>query len=904
MATNPYRNKYDEEDDLSYLKQGKTKIDWPLSDGSTIALWVHRDILEERNTSGSDYLYPKEQRLEYVHEEIKKQYDQSIAETARAGLRAFQSGAALYLDDELLSVTDALVAGETNPDFAANLARRRREAEWNAMHSPNLQVFGEGTGMLLGALRPGAQGTAAAKYAALVARGSPQAAGFRAALGRGLDKYAPVLSQPTGRSLTRTPTGGLAPQSMAPRYQKTLQELYDPFKIGSARGSLGVAEGAAKGGAFGAAIEAGRGEGDERFSNVGAGTMGGAVLGGAIPGTIGMIRGIPSAWRTAKPLWNKDAAQQVLKDRARMEIQRGAQDYIRESAVLDDIAAGRGTSREKLLNREIGGEGYYGDITDVIAPTGYSLQHARNPYDTSGLLTPPLATRTGSNVRVGDDPKPLFDHRFSNLWNWASRVDDSSSTSRLRDEYKDVVSSFPIRVAAALKRHMPDINNKFKQDTDLEAGLTAIGERSRSIWGPLYRSSYFEPSGTPRLVNLGAGNSFAFKMTNDPGTYQKAVAHARQSRASDIADKEWDRTIMGLNQQIPEYEMLLAGQRWVPKSTFRRHADELENNGWTLVREKSGRGTRIREDENGLNYMVSNPDKPIDIKTIHDIKISLNALATKAEAQGDGGRAGQLKRSAELWNNDLKVLAGDDFIAADAKFANHENIKAAAAFGKDTNIQTTTPTPYARGFDEAGSEEARRQLRVGVIQQIRESKITAEDILNSPDMQANIKKLLVERVGANRPEQYNKLVGELAEIAHTEKTFSGFGDPFMSTPTEQAGKFQNILWSALAKIPAYKFSAPFALSRDIVILSKNVASSNNQIVAKEVLRLGKAKTPAEVATALEELSFSYRERLPKDASDLANLAAAIRQMLAPQEQDLLDPVGVGKEVIGLLSEFT
>jgi hypothetical protein len=905
MATNPYRNKYEEED-LSHRKQGKVKIDWELSDGSTIDVWVYDDIVRGRNTSGSDYLYPEEQRLEYVNEEILKQYDQSIAETAMAGLRAFQSGATLYLDDEIGGVTDALLTGETQPDFAANTARRRRENEWNATHSPNTQVFGEGAGMMLGAFRPGAQTTAATKYGSLIARGSPIASASREAMSRGLNKAFPVASHSPksfGSSMAQTPTGGLTPQALTPRYQRTLRELYDPFKIGSASGGMGIAEGAAKGGMFGAAIEAGRGEGDERFSNVGSGTIGGAVLGGAIPAAAGMVRGVPAAWRTAKPLWDKDAAAQVLKDRAGMEIQRGAQDFLRESAVLDDVARGV-TGREKLLQREIGGEGYYGSIEDVISPTGYSLQHARNPYDTSGLLTPPLATRTGSNVTLGDGKMPLWDHRFANLFNWASRVDDSSLSSSIRSDFKEVVDNFPVRVSAALKRHMPNINNKFKQDTDLEAGLTETRERSRGVWEPLYKGSYFEPSGAPRLINLGGGNSFAFKMVNDPSTYQKAVSHARQSRATDIANKDWDQTIMGLNQQLPEYDMLIAGQRWVPKSTFRRHQAALEDNKWTLVREKTDKGSRIREDENGLNYMVSNPDKPIDIKTVHDIKLSLNALAKKADAQGDSLRAGQLKRSAESWNNDLKTAAGKDFIEADAKFASHVNVEEAAAFGKGTPIGETSPSAFARGFEQAASEQAKTQARIGVIEQIRESKITPEDILKSPDIQANIKKLLVERVGANRPEQYEKLIGELAEIAHTRKTFDGFGDAFAGAGTDPSGKFQNIVWSAMAKIPAYKFSAPFALSRDVVQLSRNVASSNNQIVAKEVLRLGRAKTPEDVAAALEDLAATYRKKLPKDSSDLANLAAAIRQMLAPQEQDMANPMGVGDEVMGLLGGST
>lgn len=903
MATNPYRNKYDEEDDLSYLKQGKTKIEWPLSDGSVIDLWVHEDILTETNTSGSDYLYPREQRLEYVHEEIKKQYDQSIAETFMSGLRGLQSGATLYLDDEISGVTDALLTGETRPDIDANISQRRRELEWNAMHSPNAQVFGEGAGMMLGAFRPGAQTTAATKYGSLIARGSPHASAARQALGKTLDKGFPVAAHSPksfGSTMATTPTGGLTPQTLSPRYERTLRELYDPFKIGSASGGMGIAEGAAKGGMWGAAIEAGRGEGDERLSNVGSGTIGGTVLGGAIPAATGMVTGIPSAWRTIKPLWDKDASAQVLKDRAGMEIQRGAQDYIRESAVLDDAASGI-TGRDKLLQREIGGEGYYGSIEDVVAPTGYSLQHARNPYDTSGLLTPPLATRTGSNVTLGDGKMPLWDHRFANLFNWASTVDDSLLSNSIRSEFGEVVDNFPVRVSAALKRHMPSIGNKFRRDTDLEAGLTEIRERARKVWEPLYRSSYFKSDGSPRLANLGGNYPFAFKMAADPGTYQKAVSHARQSRASDIANKQWDQTINGLNQQLPEYDMLIAGQRWVPKSTFRRHRQALEDNGWTLVREKTGKGSRIQEDEAGLNYMVSNPNKPIDIKTVHDIKLSLNALAKKADAQGDSTRAGQLKMSADSWNNDLKTVAGKDFIEADARFANHANIEESGAFGKGTPIRGTSPAVFARGFDQAASEQAKTQARIGVIEQIRQKEITPEDILTSPDMQANIRKLLGTH---NTEEQFEKLVGELAEIAHTRKTFSGFGDSFAGAGAEPAGKFQNIVWSAMAKIPAYKFSAPFALSRDVVQLSRNVASSNNQIVAKEILRLGRAKTPEDVAAALEDLSATYRKKLPKDSSDLANLAAAIRQMLAPQEQDMANPVGVGNEIMGLLGGST
>ena len=107
MATNPYRNKFDEEDDLSYLKQGKTKIEWPLSDGSVIDLWVHEDILTERNTSGSDYLYPREQRLEYVHEEIKKQFQQMKQELEKV-VEATITTASEISDESLSTIKKAL----------------------------------------------------------------------------------------------------------------------------------------------------------------------------------------------------------------------------------------------------------------------------------------------------------------------------------------------------------------------------------------------------------------------------------------------------------------------------------------------------------------------------------------------------------------------------------------------------------------------------------------------------------------------------------------------------------------------------------------------------------------------------------------------------------------------------
>ena len=116
-----------------------------------------------------------------------------------------------------------------------------------------------------------------------------------------------------------------------------------------------------------------------------------------------------------------------------------------------------------------------------------------------------------------------------------------------------------------------------------------------------------------------------------------------------------------------------------------------------------------------------------------------------------------------------------------------------------------------------------------------------------------------------------------------------------------------MLWTALAKVPAYKFSAPFALSRDIVNQQRTLMTKQNKIIAKEILRLGQAQTPREIATTLEELSQSYKSLFPEDAQDIAKLAVGIRQALAPSEQDIAGPNYVAEELLrkytGLLNDY-
>jgi len=306
----------------------------------------------------------------------------------------------------------------------------------------------------------------------------------------------------------------------------------------------------------------------------------------------------------------------------------------------------------------------------------------------------------------------------------------------------------------------------------------------------------------------------------------------------------------------------------------------------------------MQEDEAGLNYVIQNDGKPTDVKILHDVRSALWTLASKEENP-------KLKYSYEqLWkkfDKELKGATPPSFAAADDEFQRMQNlIKASERGGQALLRKGEVSSIFKAEYEALNNAEEKAMFRAGVLQQIKGEEISAADLLENVNLREKLQGVFVS------DDEWGAFVGELANVRHAAQTAQGMGTA-LERATGPAEMFNSMLWTALAKVPAYKFSAPFALSRDIVNQQRTLMTKQNKIISKEILRLGQAQTPREIATTLEELSNSYRSLFPEDAQDIAKLAVGIRQALAPSEQEISGPNRVVEDLLreytGLLNDY-
>ncbi len=111
------------------------------------------------------------------------------------------------------------------------------------------------------------------------------------------------------------------------------------------------------------------------------------------------------------------------------------------------------------------------------------------------------------------------------------------------------------------------------------------------------------------------------------------------------------------------------------------------------------------------------------------------------------------------------------------------------------------------------------------------------------------------------------------------------GDAQSTIPASSSDRTSELMFSMLAKVPAYKFSVEFAAARDIVELSRVLSRKQNKIVAAETQKILKANTPEELEAKLRMLSNTYMKKFPQDASILRTLSNLIGKITSvTQEQ--------------------
>ena len=374
------------------------------------------------------------------------------------------------------------------------------------------------------------------------------------------------------------------------------------------------------------------------------------------------------------------------------------------------------------------------------------------------------------------------------------------------------------------------------------------------------------------------------------------------NRGDDIGSGNWDRTVHGISQRLPTYEMFIRGERYIPKSTWGDNASSLGERGWERLKHGSGdkKGQLIEKDLNGHKmYIAKNKDAGADIKTLHDIRQALDDMVNAAKKDG-GTTYNTLVNLRASYDKKLKATAPDSFGLADAKFATHKGVEEASAFGRTALTSDATSPIQVKETYNSYTPDQQRVFKSSLIEQIESQNITPEQILSNNSIRRKIEPMFPDT------DTFGDVLAELHNLKRGNEMASAFADPTVGKSMVPSD-FNGYLWRLFAKIPAYKFSPEFAAARDMVELSRFVSKSNNRIVAEEMNRLLTVSEPAELSAVLKELHGTYHSRFPKDATVLLRLSNLIKATFTPQQPDSMPykektllPEGVSRKVEGLL----
>lgn len=809
----------------------KKKYPIQLKDGTIVELDLWPKIFGVNPSTGKDWYKPNE-RAALVTEAFRRQYKMPPKEFVSGFLSHLAHGATLGTSDEMAGVLEGMFTSapwvseddrERGPQDAID--RQRTTLQKFSMKYPYISMFTETAGATIPIVLDVLFGTRGAVSA-------PLAAG-----------------------------------TLAEARQMGLTNILHPLRVSTPKFLPATIEAAAKTGPLSAIFDVGAAEGpiEQRFGNAQEAFNWGAGLGAVFTGSLMGVAKVPAAARTLREIGDP-----TLLRRARQFVGGSVMAGAQRMANLSRSGDATLTPAERDLRVR--------DMFNEFMPPSAAVRPLTEP--TVGtpwgslvkpLERPMLAEGLGINVLDPVTNLPLRDPNLPAILKWGSNY-DTFEGGRLAEALRERGITEPGRIEAALRREFGPF------PFNHERALAGKRQDAQEVWEAFYRDAYFNPD-TAAIITVpltggrtAAEPGFIRMFSDDPVTFKKVYERAVSNRSSTIAAGDWVRHIDGVSQQLPSWEMFLAGERWIPASTFKDHAARLEGLGWRRL--KNTDGTFVVDDG---NFVIANRNKQVEVKTLHDMRIAFDDLIDMAEGQ----RAGILKRLRGQFDRRLKTTAGDEMTAADEAFSSQKGLEEAGQAGLGaTEGQFATPATIKAQYNQLETAVEKRMFLSGFAQTLQANEVTAEQILSNPKIRSQ-----VEAIFPNK-EAFGRFLAEVAVSGRMAQTRAQIGDPAVAAELPMDTNLSAKMWSLFAKIPAYKFSAMFAGARDLTQLARTMMSRQNRVMASESHRLLKAQSPEELAVVLKELDDEFRRTLPKEAAELRQLAALLRAAINPNEPRL------------------
>ena len=834
-------------------KKKKITLRWANYDAKDPSSYFEMDIPYETflNKDGSDIgevgekdpYFSAQQRADIVKKSFQRQYDMSLGEATMGVVSHLSSGLTLGGSDELVGLLGGFFTGQEGVDKA--MGHERAQLEKLSMKYPYLA----NTAQTFGAILP------VIADVLFVSKGTGSSALLAA---------------------QRASTGATIARGS--------KDVYNPFRLSTFDLGRGGLETAVKAGTLSGAHEFGSATGtpSDRWADVPESFKEGAVLGAGFHTGLKGLLAAPDMWKGLK-----ETGTETLLRRAPQAINEAVKDYTaRTHQFLDPNARPLSGRAQRDL-----GESFFSDASPPSVAFRNLLEP--QPWDTlGGRNKPMLAEGLGTNVIDPVSQLPVRDPVLPSLLSWGGQADPVAGGAQARRMMHEGLSEGE-NIQSALRGSF----GPFPRSVD--DALNVLEQDARPVWEAFYRDAYFTPAGNPISVPLSGveGGTGFMKMFKDE-IYEKVYQRAKAKRTTNIAHKRpgtinnWDNYINGIDQHLPSWEMFLAGERYVPKSTWKDNAVIIKKAGWHRIK----RGGQYKQDNN--MYIVKQNKKNVDVKTLHDMRIAFDdMIALEQEA----GRKATMIDARKLFDLRIKAVAPDALRLADEAFESKVGLKDAGEAGRvATSREYSTPESIRAEYEGLATPQEQRMYLSGLAEKLRSEGTTAEQILSDPTTRGNIEALF----GGDEV-KFGKFLQEVSSLSRSAEVRSAFGDPGIGGDPTIGQKFGGFMWTMFAKVPAYAFSKMFAGARDLTIVARNMEKSNNKIVGQELTRILSAQSPEELVKMLRLLDDEYRRTLPKDAAELRQIAALFMTAIAANERDLYTGAASGIQAAGrgLLGAF-
>jgi len=524
------------------------------------------------------------------------------------------------------------------------------------------------------------------------------------------------------------------------------------------------------------------------------------------------------------------------------------------------------------------------------------------PWDTlGGRNRPMLAEGLGTNVIDPATQLPIRDPALPSLLAWGARAEPIAGGAQARQLMHEGFSEGP-NIQSSIRGSFGPLPR------GVDEAINVLEQDARPIWEAFYRDAYFTPAGNPISVPLSGGKggwdergktTGFMKLFQDKAIYKKIYEKAKARRSTNIAHKRpgtvnnWDNYIDGIDQHLPDWDMFLRGERYVPKSTWGDNAAAIKKAGWTRL--KNSDGTYIFDDG---KYIVKQKVKKVEVKTLHDMRIAFDDMIALTQ---EGGERAMLSDARAKFDQRIKAVAPDALRLADEAFESKVGLREAGEAGRvATSREYSTPESIRAEYEGLATPQQQRMYLSGLAERLRSEGTTAEQILSDPVIRGNIEALF----GGDQV-KFGRFLQEVSSLSRSAEVRADIGDPARGMQLDIGQKFGGFMWTMFAKVPAYAFSKMFAGARDLTIVARNMEKSQNKIVGQELTRILRARSPEELVQMFKILDDEYRRTLPKDAAELRQIAALFMTAIAGNTRDLYPEAasGVGAIGRGLLSAF-